>query len=95
MRRVTRPGGLVISLDIVRPAMPVWDALFGVYFNRLVPAIGALVARDRQAYTYLPQSVDRFVTPAELARLMAKVGLREVRYRRLGLGTIALHVAIV
>jgi demethylmenaquinone methyltransferase/2-methoxy-6-polyprenyl-1,4-benzoquinol methylase len=95
MRRVTRPGGLVISLDIVRPAMPVWDALFGVYFNRLVPAIGALVARDRQAYTYLPQSVDRFVTPAELARLMAKVGLREVRYRRLGLGTIALHVGIV
>ena len=95
MRRVTRPGGLVIALDIVRPATPVWDALFGVYFNRVVPAIGALVARDRQAYTYLPQSVDRFVTPAELARLMEKVGLREVRYRRLGLGTIALHVGVV
>ena len=95
MRRVTRPGGLVIALDIVRPATPVWDALFGVYFNRVVPALGALVARDRQAYTYLPQSVDRFVTPAELARLMEKVGLREVRYRRLGLGTIALHVGVV
>ncbi|MBI2162244.1 MAG: ubiquinone/menaquinone biosynthesis methyltransferase [Candidatus Rokubacteria bacterium] len=95
MRRVTRPGGLVLSLDIVRPATPVWDALFGVYFNRVVPAIGALVARDRQAYTYLPQSVDRFATPAELARLMETVGLREVRYRRLGLGTIALHVGVV
>ncbi len=95
MRRVTRPGGLVLSLDIVRPATPVWDALFGVYFSRIVPAIGALVARDRQAYTYLPQSVDRFATPAELARLMEKVGLHEVRYRRLGLGTIALHVGVV
>jgi demethylmenaquinone methyltransferase/2-methoxy-6-polyprenyl-1,4-benzoquinol methylase len=95
MRRVTRPGGLVLSLDIVRPATPAWDALFGVYFGKLVPAIGALVARDRQAYTYLPQSVDRFVTPPALARLMEKVGLRDVRYRRLGLGTIALHVGVV
>ena len=95
MRRVTRPGGLVLSLDIVRPEAPVWGSLFGVYFGKLVPAIGALVARDRQAYTYLPQSVDRFVTPPALARLMEKVGLRDVRYRRLGLGTIALHVGVV
>lgn len=94
MRRVTRPGGLVLALDIVRPATPVWAALFGVYFGKLVPAIGALVARDRQAYTYLPQSVDRFLTPAELARLMEQAGLREVRWRRLGLGTIALHSGI-
>ncbi len=94
MRRVTRRGGRVIALEIVRPEVPVWGALFGVYFNRVVPAIGALVARDRQAYTYLPQSVDRFVTPAELARLMARVGLRDVRHRRLGLGTIALHVGV-
>ncbi len=95
MRRVTQPGGLVLSLDIVRPATPVWNALFGVYFNRVVPAIGALVACDRQAYTYLPQSVDRFVTPPALARLMEQVGLREVSWRRVGLGTIALHIGVV
>ena len=92
MRRVTVPGGLVAALEIVRPGVPGWDALFGLYFNRLVPLIGAVVARDRAAYTYLPQSVERFVTPAELAELMERVGLREVRYRRLGLGTIAFHV---
>ena len=52
-------------------------------------AIGTLVASDRQAYTYLPQSVARFVTPDELSALMTEVGLRDVRYRRVGLGTIA------
>jgi len=94
MRRVTARGGRVVTLDIVRPGQSLWGAVFGAYFNHVVPAIGALVAGDRQAYTYLPQSVDRFVTPDELAELMEKVGLRDVTYRRFGLGTIALHVGI-
>jgi len=95
MRRVTMKGGRVITLDIVTPAVPVWGALFGAYFNRVVPLVGALVAGDRQAYTYLPQSVERFVAPAELARMMEKAGLREVGYHRLGLGTIAVHAGVV
>ena len=95
MQRVTMPGGLVAALEITRPAVPGWNALFGLYFDRLVPLIGAAVARDRAAYTYLPRSVERFVSPPELARLMTGAGLRQVRYRRLGLGTIAMHVGIV
>ena len=95
MRRVTMRGGRVITLDIVRPAVPLWGPAFAAYFNRVVPAIGALVAGDRQAYTYLPQSVERFVTPEQLARLMVSVGLRDVTFRRLGLGTIALHIGSV
>ena len=67
MRRVTRPGGLVAALEITRPGVRGWDAMFGLYFNRVVPLIGAAVARDRAAYTYLPQSVERFVTPPQLA----------------------------
>ena len=94
MRRVTMPGGLVAALEITRPGVPGWDALFGLYFDRLVPLLGALVAGDRAAYTYLPQSVERFVTPDELARLMEKAGLRDVGYRRCGLGTIAIHLGV-
>jgi len=95
MRRVTRPGGRVIALDIVRVAMPLWGAVFGVYFHRVVPAIGAVVAGDRQAYTYLPDSVDRFLTARELSAAMQRAGLRDTRFRTFGLGTVALHVGTV
>jgi len=95
MRRVTRRGGRVATLDIVKIAIPGWDALFGLYFHRVVPAIGALVAGDRQAYTYLPDSVDRFVTAQGVAAAMRRAGLRDVSYRTFGLGSVALHVGVV
>jgi len=94
MRRVAAPGGRVVSLDIVRPELPVWRALFGACFHRVIPAVGALVAGDRGAYTYLPQSVDGFVTPSQLAKLMGRVGLTRVTWRTVGLGTVALHVGV-
>lgn len=93
MRRVTRPGGLVLTLDIVRPDTPLWGPLFGLYFHRVVPVIGSIVAGDRNAYTYLPDSVDHFATPDELVHLMERAGLRDITYRRLALGTIAVHAA--
>jgi demethylmenaquinone methyltransferase/2-methoxy-6-polyprenyl-1,4-benzoquinol methylase len=93
MRRVTQAGGRVVALEITQPTLPGWSHLFGWYFGRLVPRIGAIVARDREAYTYLPRSVERFVSPRELSRLMESVGLRNVSYRRLGLGTVTIHIA--
>ena len=59
-----------------------------------MPWVGAIVGGDREAYTYLPQSVDRFLTPPALAALMEEVGLRSVKYRRLGFGTVTIHTGI-
>jgi demethylmenaquinone methyltransferase/2-methoxy-6-polyprenyl-1,4-benzoquinol methylase len=94
MQRVTRPGGRVVALEITQMRAPGFTALFRFYFHQVVPWIGQLVGGDREAYSYLPQSVDRFVTPGELVALMGKVGLRGVTYRRLGLGTVTIHTGI-
>jgi demethylmenaquinone methyltransferase/2-methoxy-6-polyprenyl-1,4-benzoquinol methylase len=95
MRRVTARGGRVVALEITQPTLPVWREAFRLYFHHVVPALGALVSGDRAAYTYLPRSVERFVTPPELARLMGSVGLGDVRITRLGLGTVTIHVGRV
>ncbi len=95
MRRVVKPGGRVACLEITRPGAPVFRHLFQLYFYRAVPVIGRLVGGDAQAYTYLPNSLTDFPRAAQLRQMMLDTGFRDARYRLLGLGAMALHIAVV
>ena len=61
------------------------------YFWSLVPFIGSLVAGNRSAYSYLPQSVDIFPDADLLSRIMEESGMVDVRYQLVGFGTVAIH----
>ena len=89
MARVVRPGGTVVVLDITTPRR--LRALHGLWFDRLVPRVGALVGRDGAAYGYLPASAKRFPQPEALAELMTDAGLRDVRHRSFMGGIVAMH----
>lgn len=93
LRRVVKPGGRVVVLEIVRQAgaNPI-AKLFPFYFRRVTPLMGLLFAGEREAYTYLPESVQEFLTARELATYMEDAGLVNVRYRTLALGSIAILV---
>jgi len=90
MARVVRPGGRVVVLEITTPRRPPLSWFYAVWFDRIVPVLGT-VAGDRDAYTYLPDSVRRFPPADELAALMHRAGLRDVRYLILAGGIIAIH----
>jgi demethylmenaquinone methyltransferase / 2-methoxy-6-polyprenyl-1,4-benzoquinol methylase len=92
MTRVTRPGGRVVCLESTRPPEGLGRRFHEVWFERVVPALGRLVAGEASAYSYLPASVRDFPDADGLAALMAAAGLRRVRYRRFGFGAVALHV---
>jgi demethylmenaquinone methyltransferase/2-methoxy-6-polyprenyl-1,4-benzoquinol methylase len=91
-RRVVRAGGTVVSLEMSWPRTPVLGPLFHFYFADVMPRVTGLLSGQPAAYRYLPRSVQRFLTPLELKRAMEQVGLCDVRYRRLALGTVTLHV---
>lgn len=93
MARVLRPGGRLVILEMTPMRHPLPRALFRLYFNRWVPLLGRLVSRHASAYSWLPQSVDEFVSAEALACLIAAAGFSDVRVRRLGLGSVALHTA--
>ena len=94
LARVVRPGGRVVCLELTDP--PAWAAPFArLWTDRAVPLLGRLVARETDAYRYLPASVHRFPPADELAALMGRAGLRRVRFRRLSGGAVAVHVGTV
>lgn len=90
--RVLTPGGRLGILEITRARGPL-APFFRVWFDALVPAAGRLLPGG-SAYAYLPASVRRFPTPAQLAAQMAHTGFVDVRYRLLAGGSIALHVGV-
>jgi demethylmenaquinone methyltransferase/2-methoxy-6-polyprenyl-1,4-benzoquinol methylase len=92
MCRVTKPGGHVVCLDVAKPPFLPVRWLHGLYFRRIVPLIGRIVTGQQEAYTYLPESARNFPPPPALATIMARAGLCAVRYRRLSLGAVAVHV---
>lgn len=94
MARVVRPGGRVVVLEITTPRRQPLRSFFELWFERAVPALGR-IAGDAQAYEYLPSSVRRFPGPEELAGVMSRCGMRDIRYLITGGGIIALHVGVV
>jgi demethylmenaquinone methyltransferase/2-methoxy-6-polyprenyl-1,4-benzoquinol methylase len=94
MRRVVRPGGRVVVLEITTPQRPPLSWFFRFWFDTAVPALGRF-AGDSDAYTYLPSSVRRFPSPSELGGELAAAGLVDVRWVLTAGGIIALHLGTV
>lgn len=90
LRRVLRPGARCVILEFTEPRWPI-RPLFNLYFRRLLPLVGRLVSKHRDAYSYLPASVEQFPGPDALADRMRTAGFDAVAWRRLTFGIAALH----
>jgi demethylmenaquinone methyltransferase / 2-methoxy-6-polyprenyl-1,4-benzoquinol methylase len=94
-RRILAPGGSLAILEFAEPRGALFRHFFRLYFHRVLPAVGALVSGNVQAYSYLPESVARFTTPGELAELMQRSGFSEVAVESWTAGIVTLHTGRV
>jgi demethylmenaquinone methyltransferase/2-methoxy-6-polyprenyl-1,4-benzoquinol methylase len=91
--RVVKPQGWVAVLEFSKPPNALFNALFGFYFIKVLPLLGGIISGSKSAYSYLPNSVQRFPDQQELSRLMNEVGFSQVTYENLTGGIAALHLA--
>jgi demethylmenaquinone methyltransferase/2-methoxy-6-polyprenyl-1,4-benzoquinol methylase len=88
-----RAGGKLVALDMFPPAAGLFAALYSLYFYRVVPWIGGILAHDQKAYRYLSQSVQQFEPPESIADLMRRAGFEQVAIRRFLKGAVCMHIA--
>jgi demethylmenaquinone methyltransferase/2-methoxy-6-polyprenyl-1,4-benzoquinol methylase len=93
MRRVLRAGGAVAVLDFGMPRVPVLGPAYRLYFTRVLPAIGRAISGVDGPYRYLPESVETFPEPEELAERAARAGFVKVEHKRLTGGIAFLLLA--
>jgi len=91
VHRVLVPGGRFVILEFSTPPSPLINAGYQLYFQRVLPIVGGMVSGHRTAYRYLPRSVENFPVREELGRRMTEAGFRNVRWRPLTLGVVAIH----
>jgi demethylmenaquinone methyltransferase/2-methoxy-6-polyprenyl-1,4-benzoquinol methylase len=91
IRRTLRAGGRYVCLEFSRPQNPNLARAYDAYSFRLIPSLGAALARDRAAYVYLVESIRRFPDQAGLAELMRQAGFANVSVTNFSGGVCALH----
>jgi demethylmenaquinone methyltransferase/2-methoxy-6-polyprenyl-1,4-benzoquinol methylase len=89
--RILKEGGRMVILETTRPRTSVFTPFIWIHMHLVIPLIGGLVSGDRGAYRYLPASSESFLYAEDLADKMSSIGFCNVGYRRLMLGTIAIH----
>jgi len=91
--RVLKQDGEVGILEFTEPSSGPMAGLFRLYFNNILPLIGAAVSGNSEAYAYLPKSVSSFPLPSELSVLLEKSGFCDVRFSSWNFGSVTLHSA--
>jgi demethylmenaquinone methyltransferase/2-methoxy-6-polyprenyl-1,4-benzoquinol methylase len=91
MRRVLRPGGRIVVLEFSRPGRFPFKQIYFFYFRHILPLVGRLISKNREAYTYLPDTVMRFPEGEEFVGILRSIGFRDVRQQRLTFGVATIY----
>ena len=93
-KRVLKPGGRFYCLEFSQVREPFLARLYDTYSYHLIPKIGEIVAKDRDSYQYLVESIRKFPTREALIRRMEMAGFSRCRAESLTFGVVAIHEGV-
>jgi demethylmenaquinone methyltransferase / 2-methoxy-6-polyprenyl-1,4-benzoquinol methylase len=93
IRRVMKPGAMLVVLEFSRPRAFPFKQIYNFYFKAILPNIGRMVSKDKSAYTYLPESVDAFPDGKDFQDILQKVGFKNTTCEPLTFGISSIYTA--
>lgn len=93
LHRVIRPGGKLVSLEMVKQSNRLLHTMFSFYFKQIIPRLGRWLTRYPDAYSYLPLSIENFYTADGLTEVIERAGWTHVRHWPVMFRNVAIHVA--
>lgn len=94
MKRVVKPGGMVVCLELSKPMKQPFKGVYFFYFQRVLPLLGKLFAKRYEQYKWLPESLALFPDREQLATIFRETGLQKVESFPLTGGIAALHIGL-
>ncbi len=94
MHRVLRPGGKIVVLEFSRPRSFPFKQIYMFYFRRILPLVGKIISRHKEAYTYLPDTVMRFPEGTEFQEILSRIGFTGITEERMTFGIVSLYTGI-
>jgi demethylmenaquinone methyltransferase/2-methoxy-6-polyprenyl-1,4-benzoquinol methylase len=92
MQRCVKPGGRVLILEFSQPVNDTFRKLYDAYSFNVIPMLGELIAKDRDSYQYLVESIRQHPPQEELKKMMLDANFDHVRYHNMTGGVVALHI---
>jgi demethylmenaquinone methyltransferase / 2-methoxy-6-polyprenyl-1,4-benzoquinol methylase len=93
IRRVMKPGAMLVVLEFSRPRKFPFRQLYNFYFKIILPKLGRIISKDKSAYTYLPESVEAFPDGTDFENILKKVGFKNTTCESLTFGISSIYTA--
>jgi len=91
--RVIKPGGIFYVLEFSKPSKTPVKQLYKLYFNSILPKVGGLISKNKDAYSYLPESVNEFPDGENFLAVLAESGFINNRFTEQSFGIATIYAA--
>lgn len=91
IKRVLKPGGKLIVLECTKPKLPVIKNFYNLYLNLIAPLIGRVISKNKNAYQYLNESVQKFPEGKDFVQILNKLGYKNASCKTLSLGISSIY----
>ena len=94
MRRVTRPGGKMLALELTRPKNKIVYLFYYVYLHWYLPILGRLISKDKTAYSYLAKTISEFYNREQVKQIIMDSGWTKVNQISLSTGITTIYIGL-